>query len=145
MRVLLQRVARARVTVGGRVTGEIGHGLALLVAFQATDDVETLRWMADKLLNLRVFSDEQGRMNLSVTEVGGSVLVVSQFTLYGDTRKGRRPSFVDAATPEVAIPLYEEFLAQLRMSGVPVETGEFGAAMEVELVNQGPVTLILDR
>ena len=145
MRIVLQRVSRARVTVEGRVTGEIGPGLLLLVGFTAGDGEEALRWMAEKVVGLRVFQDEEGKMNRSVEEVGGGLLVVSQFTLYGDARKGRRPSFVDAARPEAAIPLYERFVEMLRATDLPVGTGEFGAMMEVELVNDGPVTLVLER
>jgi D-aminoacyl-tRNA deacylase len=145
MKVVLQRVSRARVIVSGRVAGEIGPGLLLLVGFTDTDTEDTVRWMAEKVVGLRVFADEEGRMNRSVAEAGGAVLVVSQFTLYGDTRKGRRPSFVEAARPDVAIPMYERFVGLLRGTGVAVETGEFGAMMDVELVNDGPVTLILER
>ncbi len=145
MRVVLQRVAEARVTVGDRVTGRIGGGLLLLAAFRASDGDDTVAWMADKVRSLRVFNDDQGRMNRSVEDVGGGILVVSQFTLYGDARKGRRPSFVDAAPPELAVPLYESFVTRLRDGPCPVETGEFGAMMRVELVNDGPVTLVLDR
>jgi D-tyrosyl-tRNA(Tyr) deacylase len=145
MRVVLQRVSRARVTVEGRATGEIGRGLLLLAGFTDGDTEDTLRWMADKVAGLRVFTDAEGKMNLSVEETGGAVLVVSQFTLYGDARKGRRPSFVEAARPQVAVPLYERFVALLRAAGLLVETGEFGAMMEVELVNDGPVTLVLER
>jgi D-tyrosyl-tRNA(Tyr) deacylase len=146
MRVVLQRVSRARVTVGERVTGEIGRGFLLLVGFTAADGEEAVAWMAEKVLGLRVFPDDEGRMNRALDEVGGGVLVVSQFTLYGDTRKGRRPSFVDAAPPEHAIPLYERFVALLRAGASgPVATGEFGAMMDVELVNEGPVTLVLER
>ena len=145
MRTVLQRVSRARVTVEGRVTGEIGQGLLLLVGFTAGDGEEALRWMAEKVVGLRVFQDDEGTMNRSVEEVGGGLLGVSQFTLYGDARKGRRPSFIDAARPELAIPLYERFVELLRATGLPVGTGEFGAMMEVELVNDGPVTLILER
>jgi D-aminoacyl-tRNA deacylase len=147
VRVVLQRVTRARVTVEGRITGEIAAGLLLLVGFVASDTEETLTWMTEKVAGLRVFGDSEGRMNLSLEEVGGDVLVVSQFTLYGDTRKGRRPSFVDAAPPELAIPLYERFLTLLahRLPGRQVHSGEFGAMMEVELVNHGPVTLLLER
>lgn len=141
----MQRVSRADVTVGGRTTGEIGRGLLLLVGFRDGDGDEELRWMSDKVVGLRVFGDDRGKMNRSVVEVDGAILVVSQFTLYGDARKGRRPSFVEAAAPDRAIPLYERFLALLRESGIPVETGEFGAMMEVEMVNDGPVTLILER
>jgi D-aminoacyl-tRNA deacylase len=145
MKVVLQRVSRARVIVSGRVAGEIGPGLLLLVGFTDMDTEDTVRWMAEKVVGLRVFADEEGRMNRSVAEAGGAVLVVSQFTLYGDTRKGRRPSFVEAARPDVAIPMYERFVGQLRGTGIAVETGEFGAMMDVELVNDGPVTLILER
>jgi D-aminoacyl-tRNA deacylase len=145
MRIVLQRVSRARVTVEGRVTGEIGRGLLLLAGFTDGDSEDALAWMADKVVGLRIFPDDEGKMNRSVQEIGGELLVVSQFTLYGDTRKGRRPSFIDAARPEVAIPLYERFVALLRATGLPVGTGEFGAMMDVELVNDGPVTLILER
>jgi D-tyrosyl-tRNA(Tyr) deacylase len=145
MRVVLQRVSRARVTVEGRVTGEIGRGLLLLVGFKEGDSEEALAWMADKVAGLRIFPDDEGKMNRSLEEADGGLLVVSQFTLYGDARKGRRPSFVDAARPETAIPLYERFLELLRATGRPVRTGEFGAMMEVELVNDGPVTLVLER
>lgn len=145
MRVVLQRVSRARVSVEGRTTGEIGRGLLLLAGFTDGDGEDALAWMAEKVAALRVFADDAGRMNRSVAEAGGALLVVSQFTLYGDVRKGRRPSFVAAARPEIAIPLYERFVALLRETGLPVATGEFGAMMEVELVNDGPVTLILER
>ena len=145
MRIVLQRVSRARVTVEGRATGEIGAGLLLLVGFTEGDGEEALAWMADKVVGLRIFRDEEGKMNRSVEEAGGALLVVSQFTLYGDARKGRRPSFVEAARPEIAIPLYVRFLDLLRATGRPVQTGEFGAMMDVELVNDGPVTLVLER
>jgi D-aminoacyl-tRNA deacylase len=146
VRIVLQRVARAEVRVGGRVTGAISRGFLLLAGFAPGDTGETLGWMADKVIGLRLFADEEGRFNLSLEEVGGGLLVVSQFTLYGDARKGRRPSFVDAAPPELAIPLYEHFVALLRERAPgPVETGEFGAMMEVDLVNDGPVTLLLER
>ena len=145
MRIVLQRVSRARVAVEGRTTGEIGRGLLLLVGFTEGDGEEALAWMADKVVGLRIFPDDEGKMNRSLEEADGALLVVSQFTLYGDARKGRRPSFVDAARPETAIPLYERFLARLRAAGRPVQTGEFGAMMQVELVNDGPVTLVLER
>jgi D-tyrosyl-tRNA(Tyr) deacylase len=146
MRVVLQRASSGSVTIGGEVVGEIADGLVLLVGFTEGDGEDTLRWMADKVVGLRVFSDEEGKMNLSLEDVGGDLLVVSQFTLYGDTRKGRRPSFVKAAPPPVAIPLYERFLELLgkRAPGT-VESGEFGAMMDVALVNDGPVTLVLER
>jgi len=134
--------------VEGRATGRIGPGLLVLAGFAPTDTDAQLTWMAEKILGLRVFGDAEGKMNRDLAETGGGVLVVSQFTLYGDASKGRRPSFIDAAPPNVAIPLYERFVALLReKSGgkIPVETGEFGAMMDVELVNDGPVTLILER
>src|SRR5476651_1761102 len=145
MRVLLQRVSRAEVRVGHRVAGRIGRGYLLLTGLTHDDDEETLVWMADKVVGLRLFSDADDKMNLALKEVGGALLVVSQFTLYGDAAKGRRPSFIEAARPEVAVPLYERFVALLRERDVPVETGEFGAMMDVELVNDGPVTLWLER
>lgn len=134
------------MTVEGREVGRINRGLLLLVGFTEGDHADTLRWMADKVAGLRIFGDAAGKMNLSVVEVGGSVLVVSQFTLYGDVRKGRRPSFVHAAEPDIAIPLYNDFVGLLeeRLPG-RVETGEFGAMMDVELVNEGPVTLMLEH
>ncbi len=145
MRVLVQRVARAEVRVGGRVAGRVDRGLLLLVGITHADGEAELAWMADKVLGLRVFADAEGKMNLDVGEAGGAVLAVSQFTLYGDARRGKRPSFVDAARPEAAEPLYERFVALLRGRGARVETGVFGAMMEVELVNDGPVTLVLER
>lgn len=134
--------------VDSRVTGSIGPGFLVLAGFAPTDTDAQLVWMAEKILGLRVFGDAEGKMNRDLTEADGGVLVVSQFTLYGDASKGRRPSFIDAAAPNVAIPLYERFVALLKeKSGgkIPVETGEFGAMMEVELVNDGPVTLILEK
>ena len=149
MRVVLQRVSRAEVRVEARVTGRIDAGFLILVGFAPTDTSETLGWMADKVLSLRLFPDDAGKMNRSLQEAGGAMLVVSQFTLYGDVAKGRRPSFIAAAPPDVAIPLYQQFVALLTEHGQPlgvrVATGEFGAMMDVELVNDGPVTLILER
>ncbi len=127
------------------MTGRIGRGFLLLVGFTHSDAEAQVMWMAEKIAGLRVFSDADDKMNLSLADVGGALLVVSQFTLYGDAVKGRRPSFIDAARPEVAIPLYERFLALLRAQNITVETGEFGAMMDVELVNDGPVTLWLER
>ncbi len=146
MRVVLQRVSAASVTVDGSITGEIGRGLLLLSGFTDSDSEPELQWMADKIATLRIFGDDEGKLNLSVGDVGGGVLVVSQFTLYGDASKGRRPSFVKAAHPDHAARLYERFveLIRTRVSG-PVATGEFGARMEVGLVNDGPVTLVLER
>ena len=145
MRVVLQRVSRASVTIDGRIAGAVGRGLCLLVGLTHTDTEATVDWMAEKVAGLRLFSDAEGKMNLGLDQVGGAVLVVSQFTLYGDAAKGRRPSFVDAARPEQAIPLYERFVAALRGRGLEVATGEFGAQMLVEIHNDGPVTLILER
>jgi D-tyrosyl-tRNA(Tyr) deacylase len=145
MRVLLQRVSRAEVRVGEHVTGSIGRGFVILVGFTHRDSAAQVDWMVEKIIGLRVFPDDDDKMNRSLEEVEGTLLVVSQFTLYGDAVKGRRPSFIDAARPEQAIPLYEQFVAALRAKGVPTETGEFGASMQVELVNDGPVTLWLER
>lgn len=145
MRVLLQRVARAEVRVGERITGSIGRGFVLLVGFTHSDSTAHVDWMVDKVIGLRVFPDDDDKMNRSLADVEGALLVVSQFTLYGDSVKGRRPSFIDAARPEQAVPLYEQFVAALRDRGVKTETGEFGASMQVELVNDGPVTLWLER
>jgi D-tyrosyl-tRNA(Tyr) deacylase len=145
MRALIQRAKRAEVRVGGKVIGKIGHGAVVLAGFTHTDGEEQLIWMADKIVGLRIFADDEDKMNRSIIDAAGELLVVSQFTLYGDAVKGRRPSFIDAARPEQAIPLYERFLGLLRERGVTVATGEFGAMMEVELVNDGPVTLWLER
>jgi len=146
VRIVLQRVSRAEVRVGGRVVGRIARGHLLLVGFKAGDGQPQVDWMADKVLGLRVFADDEGKMNRSLEEVGGDLLVVSQFTLYGDVSKGRRPSFVDAAAPDVADALYGDFVRTLRSkTSRRVETGEFGAMMEVDFVNDGPVTLVLDR
>jgi len=145
VRVLLQRVTRAAVRVDQKVIGRIGPGLLVFVGFTHSDTEEQLAWMTDKIVGLRIFGDTEQKMNLAVTDVGGSMLVVSQFTLYGNAEKGRRPSFIDAARPEQAIPLYERFVAMVRERGVATETGEFGAMMDVELVNDGPVTLWLER
>jgi D-tyrosyl-tRNA(Tyr) deacylase len=145
MRVVLQRVTGASVTIDGKVVGSIDLGFCLLAGFTHADTPVEVDWMAEKIAGLRLFSDAEGKMNLGLQDVGGSVLVVSQFTLYGDVVKGRRPSFIDAARPESAIPLYERFVASLRKLGLEVATGEFGADMKVLIRNDGPVTLILDR
>ena len=144
MRAIIQRVTRARVTVASRVAGEIQTGVLVLLGVGRADTSESVEYLAEKIANLRIFADEAGKMNRSLVEIGGSALVVSQFTLYGDTRGGRRPSYIQAATPEDANRLYEEFVRCLRTFGVPVETGVFQAHMEVELVNDGPVTILLD-
>ncbi len=145
MRVLLQRVSRAEVRVAGATIGAIGRGFCLFVGFTHDDSADGCNWMAEKIAGLRLFPDADDRMNLGLEDMGGAVLVVSQFTLYGSAAKGRRPSFVEAARPEVAIPLYERFITALRERGVTVATGEFGAMMEVDLVNDGPVTLSIER
>lgn len=131
--------------IEARTAGQIGRGFLLLVGFTATDTSTQVEWMAEKVAGLRLFGDAEGKMNLSLTDVGGELLVVSQFTLYGNAEKGRRPSFIDAARPEIAVPLYQSFVGALRSRGFRVETGEFGAMMDVELVNDGPVTLWLER
>ncbi|MFL5403478.1 MAG: D-aminoacyl-tRNA deacylase [Gemmatimonadales bacterium] len=145
MRVVLQRVSRASVAIAGRVAGAIDRGYCLLVGFAHDDTPAQVDWMAEKVAGLRLFSDADGKMNLGLEDVGGALLVISQFTLYGDTSKGRRPSFIDAARPELAIPLYQRFLESLRARRLTVAAGEFGADMLVEIHNDGPVTLILDR
>ena len=143
MRAVVQRVLNASVAIGGTVKGEIGKGYLVLLGIEENDTEKDFDYIAEKLLGLRVFEDEAGKMNRSVLDAGGSILLVSQFTLYGDARKGRRPSFTRAARPEKAIPLYEAMIARLR-AALPVETGEFGADMQVSLVNDGPVTILLD-
>ncbi len=144
MRLVVQRVTRATVRSEGEILGAIRNGAVVLAGIGRDDDAATVERMADKLVGLRYFTDAGGRTNLSIVDVGGSLLVVSQFTLHADVRRGRRPGFTDAAPPEVAVPLLDRFVARLRESGVGVETGRFGAAMTVELVNDGPFTLMLD-
>jgi D-tyrosyl-tRNA(Tyr) deacylase len=145
MRAVVQRVKRGAVRVGEETVGKIGRGFVILLGVGSKDTVEKARWLANKCANLRVFEDERGLMNLGLSDVGGEALVVSQFTLYADCEKGRRPSFVDAAPPEVAEELYCEFVRVLRECGIVVETGRFQAKMVVEILNDGPVTLILER
>lgn len=144
MKAILQRVTHAKVTIDGQVSGEIGTGFLVLLGVAPEDTQEEALYLARKIAGLRVFTDENDKMNLSLKDVAGEVLVVSQFTLYGDCRKGKRPSFIAAARPETAIPLYERFVAELMDHDLHVETGWFGADMEVSLINDGPVTLILD-
>lgn len=144
MRAVIQRVNRCRVTVGGRVMGEIGAGLLVLLGVSKTDTEAAADYLVEKIIGLRIFEDAEGKMNLSVQDAGGAVLVVSQFTLYGDVRRGKRPSFDVAARPEEAKRLYEYFVSKIRAAGLRCETGEFQAMMEVELVNSGPVTILLD-
>jgi D-tyrosyl-tRNA(Tyr) deacylase len=145
MRVVIQRVSEASVTIGGAVKGKISAGLVVLAAFEESDRDEDLEWLSGKIVRLRIFDDESGVMNRSVQEVGGEILLVSQFTLFASTRKGNRPSYSRSAPPEVAVPLYEKFVQRLVSDfGKPIETGEFGAHMVVSLSNDGPVTIIID-
>ena len=145
MRVVLQRVSSASVRVDGNVIGDIGPGLVLLIGIHRNDTDEDMHYVMDKCVHLRIFSDETGKMNQSVLDMGGELLVVSQFTLYGDTRKGRRPGFDQAGRPDMAEPLYERAVARLRDHGLQVATGRFGADMQVDLINDGPVTLIIEH
>jgi D-aminoacyl-tRNA deacylase len=144
VRAVVQRVSEASVAVEGKITGAVGPGLCVLLGVGVQDGEEDARWMADKVCDLRIFEDGQGKMNRSVLDVGGAVLAISQFTLYGDARKGTRPGFIDAARPEVAQPLYAKFCALVRARGVQVGEGVFRATMQVRIVNEGPVTLLLD-
>lgn len=144
MRAVIQRVREASVTVAGEVVGAIGNGLLILLGVCHTDTAEDAESLAEKIAQLRIFSDHEGKFNLSLLDVGGAALVVSQFTLYADTRKGRRPSFTAAARPEIAAPLVDAFAATLRTRNIPVATGVFGAMMQVALINDGPVTLVID-
>jgi len=144
MRALVQRVLRANVTVDAETIGAIGPGLLILLGITHSDTPDDARWLADKVASLRIFNDADGKMNRDLIETGGSALVVSQFTLYGDCHRGRRPSFIDAAPPPAAIPPYEEFINALKAQGIKTETGRFGAMMQVELINDGPVTLLVE-
>jgi D-tyrosyl-tRNA(Tyr) deacylase len=145
MRVILQRVSHGRVSVDGRTLAEIGPGLVILLGVGPQDGEEHIRYLVEKIANLRIFGDEQGKINRSVLDIGGEAIVVSQFTLYADTRKGRRPSFTDAAPPEIASPLVDRFAELLNAQGVPTQKGEFGAYMLVEIANDGPVTIWMER
>jgi D-aminoacyl-tRNA deacylase len=144
MRAVVQRVSSASVVIAGETVGEIGVGLVVLLGVTHNDTPEQAKWLAQKVAGLRIFSDAQGKMNCDLAEVDGAILIVSQFTLYGDCKKGKRPSFVDAAPPPIAIPLYEAFINGVKALGIRVATGRFGADMQVELVNDGPVTLIVE-
>ncbi len=144
MRACIQRVCQGQVTVAGEITGRIDHGLVVLLGVAHDDGAKQVQWLAEKIAGLRIFEDDEGKLNRSLGEVGGAMLVVSQFTLYGDCRKGRRPSFVDAAPPGLAESLYEQFVARVVELGIPVETGRFRAQMDVTLTNQGPVTIWID-
>lgn len=144
MKAVIQRVTEAQVQIEGKVVGKIDQGFMILLGIHARDTKEDVDYLVRKISKLRVFEDDQGKMNLSLQEIGGSILSISQFTLYADTKKGNRPSFIEAARPETAIPLYEMFNTQLKEIGIPTETGEFGADMKVTLTNDGPVTIIID-
>lgn len=144
MIAVVQRVKEARVKIKDEIVGKIGKGLLLLLGVKKGDSEKDVKLLSEKILNLRIFSDEQGKMNLSLFDIKGEILIVSQFTLYGDCKKGRRPSFAKAASPEIAEKLYEEFIKEIKKSGLKTETGRFGALMQVELINDGPVTLILE-
>ena len=144
MRAVIQRVSQAEVQVNGHSIGKIGKGFMILLGIHETDTLEDVEYLVRKISLLRVFEDKEGKMNLSISDIGGSILSVSQFTLFADTRKGNRPSFIQAARPEQAIPLYEDFNNGLKRKGIPVSTGEFGADMNVALINDGPVTIIID-
>ncbi|MBW1634819.1 MAG: D-tyrosyl-tRNA(Tyr) deacylase [Deltaproteobacteria bacterium] len=144
MRAVIQRVSRANVRIDNKTTGEIGRGLVVLLGIKADDTAKDLHWLADKTVHLRIFEDDQGKMNKSLEDIGGEMLIVSQFTLYGDCRKGRRPGYAKAARPERAEPMYLKFIEEIRKHRIKVATGTFRAAMKVELINDGPVTLLLD-
>ena len=144
MRAVVQRVSRANVVIAGDTVGDIGSGLVVLLGITHTDTPSQAQWLAEKVAGLRIFNDAEGKMNHDLVDVGGAMLIVSQFTLYGDCRKGKRPSFIDAAPPSIAIPLYETFINSVKALGISVAEGRFGADMKVELVNDGPVTLIVE-
>ena len=145
MKIVIQKVSRASVEVDGAIVGSIGKGFLVLLGITKTDSEKEADFLVEKVANIRIFEDENGKINLGLRDVGGSVLLVSQFTLYGDASKGRRPSFTNAASPELAIPLYEYFISSLKVNGIQTETGIFGAKMEVSLVNSGPVTIIIEK
>ena len=144
MRAVIQRVSRASVKIDGAIHGEISHGMLVLLGIRGSDAISDLQWLAEKVVHLRIFEDQQGKMNKSLTDIDGEMLIISQFTLYGDCRKGRRPGFSSAAAPEIAEPLYRRFIEEVKNRQIKVATGIFQASMEVELVNDGPVTLLLD-
>lgn len=146
MKVVVQRVSRANVSVEKEIKGRIGQGLLLLVGIHENDDMNTVRWVSNKVLKLRIFEDEERKLNKSVTDVGGGVLIVSQFTLYGNVSKGTRPSFIEAAKPEIAEPLYEKMITYFKnKADLQIESGVFGALMDVELINDGPVTILIEK
>ena len=144
MIAVIQRVSSASVSIEGKMTSSVGRGLLVLLGIEENDDEQDLSWLTNKILNMRIFADENSKMNLSVSDVNGEMLIVSQFTLHASTKKGNRPSFVKAAKPDIAIPIYEKFIQMIGQSGIRVSTGEFGANMQVELINDGPVTIVID-
>lgn len=144
MRIIVQRVSQASVTIEGKISGQINQGFLLLVGIEAEDTFEDADWLVGKISQMRIFSDEEGKMNLAIGDVNGELLVISQFTLFASTKKGNRPSFIKAARPEIAIPLYEHLIWSFKQLGITTQTGEFGADMKVSLVNDGPVTIIID-
>lgn len=144
MRVVIQRVKESKVEVNEKIIGSIRNGLLILLGIEESDAMDDIDWLSNKILNMRIFSDENGLMNLSVLDIKGELLIVSQFTLHASTKKGNRPSFIKAAKPDIAIPLYEKFITKIKESNLKVETGEFGADMKVSLINEGPVTIIID-
>lgn len=144
MRAVLQRASRASVTINNKTQGEIGRGLVVLLGVKRNDTIRDLQWLVEKIINLRIFEDSQGKMNNSLADIDGEMLIISQFTLYGDCRKGRRPGFSSAAPPEIAEPMYQRFIEEVKKQQINVATGSFGAAMAVELINDGPVTMLLD-
>lgn len=144
MRAVVQRVSRAGIDIGGATTAAIGRGLVIFLGIRSQDSSADLLWLADKIIHLRIFQDQDGKMNISLADMGGEMLIVSQFTLYGDCRKGRRPGFSAAAPPEIAEPLYNQFIKEMKLRGIRVATGTFQADMAVQLVNDGPVTILLD-
>ncbi len=144
MRAVLQRVSEASVSIGGKIYGSIDQGILVLAAVEDTDTDADIEWLTNKIVNLRIFNDSAGVMNLSVNEIKGEILIISQFTLFAQTKKGNRPSYIRASKPDIAIPLYEKFILRMKSTGIPVKTGEFGADMKVSLINDGPVTIIID-
>lgn len=144
MRVVIQRVSEASVTIDSQITSQISKGFMILVGICTEDNLEDIQWLTQKIVNLRVFGDEKGKMNLSITDIKGEILLISQFTLFASTKKGNRPSFIQSAKPEIAVPLYEQLIESLKATGIEIKTGTFGADMKVSLTNDGPVTIIID-
>lgn len=144
MRAVLQRVSQASVSIGGKIHGSITRGILVLAAVEDADTNDDIEWLTNKIVNLRIFNDSEGIMNLSVEDIKGEILIISQFTLFAQTKKGNRPSYIRASKPDKAIPMYEQFVARMKSTGIPVQTGEFGADMKISLINDGPVTICID-